>query len=308
MTRFPRLFEPMQIGALELRNRVVFAAHGTGHALTSDSYLAYLGERARGGAGLIITQGTPTVPCFEDVFPKPFLYDDAIVPGLRRLSSAMHDQGAAILVQMFDIGGLGTAGFSSVPFRVLEQAVQPRALSVREIEDRIGFYVRGAVNARDGGMDGVEIHAAHGVGINQALSPLFNRRTDRFGGDWKGRATYLLEILSAVREAVGRQFVISVRLNADESGVGGYSLQDGVQTAALLAATGDIDLLNIDFGVEGIDDYSVVPSSYARPNPMAYAQKAVRDAVHPFPVLGGGRLHSPEQAEAALAEGVADLV
>ncbi len=251
-----KLFEPGRIGGMEIRNRIVMPAmaHATGPdddgfatELTSDYYEA----RARGGVGLIIV-GSCSVSWPLGISGKPRLtiHDDKFIPGLARVVEAIHQHGAKAAVQLQHAGPAAQTSLIKMQpvaaSTIIERADyamptynQPRELSVAEIPGVIADFARAAGRAQKAGFDGVELHAGHRYLINSFLSPYYNKRQDSYGGDLKNRARFLLEILAAVREAVGPDYPVWCRINGEERDIeGGMTPEIAAQLAPMLQEAG----------------------------------------------------------------------
>jgi len=222
-----RLFSPLMVGGVELRNRIVSTAHSTGltdGTALSDALVAYYAARARGGVGLIVTGSTSVHPTSSSrLRPALANWDDGIVAPYRRLAAAVHAHGARIFAQLNHAGALSGAGGLPggrplAPSVIdLEKAeAPPRALLEPEIAEIVAAFAAAAARARDGGLDGIELHGGHGNLIQQFLSPHTNRRDDAYGGPLENRLRFAREVAVAVRAAVGPDFTVGLRLSAEE--------------------------------------------------------------------------------------------
>ena len=225
---YDNLFSPLKIGSLTIRNRVIMSSMGCGTAhkdgKVSDRQIAYFTERAKGGVGLIIT-GTTRVNGDTGIMPanQISVECDENIPSIRRLADSIHAQGAAIFLQLNHpgnetyprvIGGQPTVGPSGIPSQLSKVPCRP--LTVDEIHGLVNDYAAGAARAKAAGVDGVELHCAHGYLLNQFLSPYTNRRTDEYGGTMEKRAQIVKEIILAVRERVGWDFPVTMRISVEE--------------------------------------------------------------------------------------------
>jgi 2,4-dienoyl-CoA reductase-like NADH-dependent reductase (Old Yellow Enzyme family)/thioredoxin reductase len=288
--------------------------YGDAEGTVTERHRDYYEARARGGAGLIITEAAAVHADRKyGLFPLG-LYDDAQIPSWSELAEAVHAHGAKVGAQIMDPGpesimiltGRQPVGPSPVvgrsPFRAI-----PRELSLSEIEAVIGDFAEAVRRAKDAGLDCVEIHAAHGYAmVGSFLSPFFNKRTDSYGGSLEGRLKFLLEILESTRERVGRDFPIIVRISGDERRPGGRSLQETQFMARILAEAG-VDAFEVSGGTIPTVFWAVVPPSgtpLALNAPFAEAIKQVVD----IPVICVGRINTPKIAEFVLETGRADLV
>jgi 2,4-dienoyl-CoA reductase-like NADH-dependent reductase (Old Yellow Enzyme family)/thioredoxin reductase len=330
-TGFGRLFTPITIGSVTVRNRIVNTTHGT--RLDEPRELRYLRERARGGAGLIglqaslgvgtysvgPTRSSPT-PAWDETFPSPLsddgiaYFDEAVIPALRRRAEVIHAEGAACYAQIYHLGGAPHAARvfppiapSAVPDPY--DALMPHPLSSTEIDELIFAFAEGVRRVRDAGVDAVEIHGAHGYLVHQFLSPYFNRREDEWGGTAENRLRFLRAIIAAARERVG-EFPIGIRLGVDGDAAG-----RGVTLAGLVeishALRDDVAYLSISGGnYAGFGDgfeVAYVSPSYRAPGFNVPASTAVK-AVVDVPVIVTGRVSDASIAEGILAEGGADMV
>ena len=221
---FPRLFTPIRLGRLEIANRFVLTGHGTGMGRDmkpDDQLIAYYAERAKGGVGLLMIgsqQVHPTSPGITNLLCN---YDDAIIPGLKRLAQAIHAHGAACFGYLSHMGLASSA--RPLPLwsasAVFEQKYGEvaHAMTTADIAELVTAYRAAALRNLEAGMDGIEIHCGHGLLLNQFLSPLTNRRTDSYGGSVENRVRFPAEILASVRAAIGPDVPLGIRVSGDES-------------------------------------------------------------------------------------------
>lgn len=313
MTSYPLLFSPLRVGAVTLRNRVVNLPQGMGYTnrgRVEDEDVAYHRRRALGGVGLVITGGTATDPASQDR-TRNFVaaYDPAVVPGLRRRADAVHDAGAHIVGQIFNLGRYMAADAMTVPplapspVRAPGLRYAPMAMGRAEIDDIVAAFVVSARHLRDAGCDGVEIHAAHGYLLAQFLSAATNRRDDEYGGSPDGRRRLLTEVADAVRTACGPDFVVGVRLSADDEWPGGTTVDECHEHAVGLLDRVAIDYVSLAVGLRG----TYVKDS-AAPEGAALDRIAAVRADLPVPVVASQRIRHPGLAERVLRDGQADLI
>jgi 2,4-dienoyl-CoA reductase-like NADH-dependent reductase (Old Yellow Enzyme family)/thioredoxin reductase len=288
--------------------------YGVPEGTVSDKHRDYYEARARGGAGLIITEAA----CVHaerkyGLYPLG-LYDDAQIESWSGLAEAIHRHGAKLAVQLMDPGpesimmltGIRPVGPSPVAGRGLFREV-PRELSAGEIEAIVRDFAQATRRAKEAGLDAVEIHAAHGYAlVGSFLSPFFNKRTDRYGGSLEGRLRILLEILEAVRAQVGEDFPIIVRMSGDERRTGGRTVQESQFIARILVEAG-VDALEVSGGTVPNVFWAVVPPS-GTPLALNAAFSEAMKGVVDVPVICVGRINSPRIAEFLLETGRADLV
>ncbi|MEW6263899.1 MAG: FAD-dependent oxidoreductase [Thermodesulfobacteriota bacterium] len=313
--KFPRLFSPIQIKGLRLKNRIMMPAMVVGFAdprgYITDRYLKYMEARAKGGTGLLVTEAAyVTLP--GKILPGEVgIYDDTMIPGLARLAEAVHRHGAKLAVQL-NHGGRQThpsiSGYEVVapsPLPCPRRQAMPRALTSTEIEELVRAFALAAARAQKAGVDAVEIHGAHGYLINQFMSPYSNKRTDRYGADREGRLRFPLEILAAVRARTGPDFPIIFRLSADEYVPGGLTLEESIPMAKNLAS-GGVDVLHVTGGVYESIEMTAQPMQIPQ-GCLTHLARAIKKELS-IPVATVGRIVEPSLAEQILTEGTADLV
>ena len=313
---YPHLFSPLRVGPLTLANRVVFAAHLTNYAcggLPTEQHAAYYARRAAGGAGLIITEEHSTHPADQPYEKLIQGYRPEVVPGYRRITGAVHAHGVPVLAQLNHNGGQSSGMYSRLPVAAPSPVPDPlfrevpRPVEPDEIAAIVAGYARVARHCAAGGFDGVELQCSQSSIIRGFLSRATNQRTDRYGGSLRNRARLLLEVVAAVREAIGPGRALGVRLCGDEMIEGGTTLSEAVEVARMASRSGAVDYISTTTGVATASLYAVVASMRAAPGHALHVPAAIRAAVD-IPVLGAGRITSPQQADQALADGQCDLV
>ncbi|ANY10058.1 2,4-dienoyl-CoA reductase [Pseudonocardia sp. HH130630-07] len=311
----------MRLGRHELRNRIVFTAHLTGFAesgLPTARHAAYYGARAAGGAGLVITEEHAVHPHDRPYERLVRGHDPAILPGYRLVTDAVRRHGAVVLAQLNHNGAQGSGLYSREPvvgpsaladpmFREV-----PAELDAAGIAEIVAGFADVAARCVAGGFDGVELQCSHASLLRLFLSPATNRRTDRWGGDRARRARLVCDVVAAVREAIGPDPVLGLRIGADDGVPGGITPADGADLARRLVTTGAVDHLTTSVGVATSTLHLIEPSMHT---PAGYAghlsavlRRAVRAAGSDVPVLGVGRFTTPDDAAAALRRGECDLV
>ena len=313
---FQSLFEPGSIGTMELKNRLIMAPISSNLAVedgtAGENLLFHYAERARGGVGLIIVENVCiTYPLARHGAAQPRIDADVFIPGLARLTDAIHRGGAKASVELTHPGmnaGLRyIAGETPVAPSAVPRAkdgLVPRALSHEEIVEVVGEYVEAARRARQAGFDAVELQACHGLLINQFLSPLTNRRQDEYGGSREDRIRFLAEIVEGIKRHVGADFPVMVRLVAEDALDGGLALEDGRWLARCLEEVG-ADAIHPDFGLGG-KEKRLEPMPYPQAW-RAYLAEEIKAAVS-IPVIAVGVIREPQVAEEILEAGKADFV
>jgi 2,4-dienoyl-CoA reductase-like NADH-dependent reductase (Old Yellow Enzyme family) len=333
MEPFPYLRQPIALGNLTIPNRIMFTTHGP--RLSQPRYLRYLEERARGGVGLMgfnlgplglmqfpFGPGRPSVASVADLDAVPYhpltgegrAYYDSLVPSYRAWADAVHAHGAKCVGQLYHAGAAQHSDIfqpTVAPSSVADEYEHhnPHALTGEEIADLVEAYALCARRAVAAGYDGVELHAAHGYLPHQFLSPLFNRRTDRYGGSLGNRMRFLLEILRAVRDAVGG-LLVGVRLTTPDHTEGGLTLDDIVVVSQRLEAEGAgyISLSGGSYaGLRGGANLPYVAPAFVAQGPNLASSVAVKREVS-IPVIVAGRMVDFDLAEKAVSEGQADMI
>ena len=310
------LFSPLKIGTITVKNRIVFSAHLTNYAedfMPTGRHAYYYRERARGGAGLIITEEHSTHPTDHPYEKLIHAFNPAVIPGYRQITETVHAEGVPILAQINHNGGQSSGMFTRLPAWAPSAIADPlfrevpKAVEHEDIQQIIDGYATVARYTKQGGFDGVELQCSHSSIVRQFLSRNTNRRTDEYGGGLENRARLLREIIAAIRLAVGRDYVLSVRLCGDELIRDGITLDEAVALARILEGDGLIDLINTSIGTATQTLYMIEASMRIPPNYAMFIPSAIRKAVR-LPVIGVGRVKDPIQAERVLSEGHADLV
>jgi 2,4-dienoyl-CoA reductase-like NADH-dependent reductase (Old Yellow Enzyme family) len=332
---YPRLFEPTMIGPLELRNRIMMTMHG---GLNAERNVRYYEARAAGGVGLMCVPGGSVGVNDFAAAPGRFaaervnevgavaadpsttegiaFYDNRIIAPLRALADAGHRHGAVVITQIYHLGGGRASGPSDLrptlapsALRDDEDRTVPHALDEEEIGKLVLAYGHSARRAREAGLDGVELHAAHGYLLNQFISPYTNHRIDAYGGSAENRRRIIAEILATIDELAGADYPVGLRINATEW------IEDGLQTDEAIdvvnAFASRLMYANVTSGnTTGLKHGVTV--AYASPwlveeghNVRLAAE--VRKAV-PVPVIVAGRVLTPEQAEQLIIDGACDVV
>jgi mycofactocin system FadH/OYE family oxidoreductase 2 len=329
--QFQRLFSPLRIGTTTVPNRIVQTSHakmfedcvsGEGpegtFALPSERNAQYHAERAKGGAGLIIMEYHMVHPTSTGGIPYlGHAYRKEIVPRYRMVADKVHAAGTdtKIFGQICHVG-MHTAGDqidvlhevwapSAVPG--LSRDGIPKVIEQSDIREVVDGFGRSAENVREGGLDGVEIHAAHSYLLGQFLSNISNKRADEYGGSLENRCRLAVEVIEAVRSAVGDDFPVGVRISADEFAPGGLAAQESVEIAKTFAATGRLDWIDVSAGAYwSLAPIIVAPMAFP-PGFIVHLAAAVKQAVD-LPVFCVGRITDPVHAEKILQENQADMV
>jgi 2,4-dienoyl-CoA reductase-like NADH-dependent reductase (Old Yellow Enzyme family)/thioredoxin reductase len=315
---YPRLFTPLKIGPCTIKNRIVSSGHDTvmiEHGEITDQLVAYHEARAAGGTGLIIMQVAGVHHTARYTAHVLMAIDDTCIPGYRRVAETVHAFGTKLFGQLFHPGREvmesqdGSSPVALAPSAVPNERfhVMPRALTRSLIAEIIDGYSSAAARLAQAGLDGVEIVASHGYLPSQFLNPNVNRREDGYGGSPENRLRFLREIVEAVRDCVGSQIVVGVRISEIEHDPNGLPEDVALATCEAIAASGLVDYLSVTVGTSATlagSDHIVpamnIPNAYTAP-----AAAKVRDLVD-IPVFVAGRINQPQEAERLLVAGQAD--
>lgn len=252
----PDVFAPVQLGPLRLRNRVIKAATFEGrtpHAVVTDELIEFHLRPARGGVGMTTVAYCAVSPEGRTDRHQIWMRPEA-VPGLRRLTDAVHAEGAAVCAQIGHAGPVANAASNRLPALAPTRRLSPlsfrmmKATTAADLQRITRAHARAALIAREAGFDAVEIHFGHNYLVSSFLSPRLNKRTDAFGGSLANRARLALDIARAVREAVGGRLAITAKLNMDDGVPGGFWLDESIQVAQWLEADGSVDALELTAG------------------------------------------------------------
>jgi len=329
MAHYPHLFSPIQLGHLELPNRIVHvptdisSSHADGEVSERDIH--HHADIARGGTGFIIVgattpdmkTGRPTVTCLV-------ADGDNYIPGLARLAESMHRYGARCAVQLQHPGRqcaipryntLGatdrvlklpwSAGHEIIYENAEEKGKEIREASIAEILELVDLFSEAAWRVKQAGFDAVELHAAHGYLLSEFMSPFLNMRTDRFGGSLENRMRFPLAVVDSIQKKCGRSFPLLVRYSFDEWCEGGRGLEEGIEIARILERAG-CAAVDLSMGMQESPGAGFDPMQYPQ-GWATYAAEAVKNVVR-IPVITSHSLRDPDYCEQILAEGKTDLV
>ena len=318
----PLLFSPLRVGPVTAPNRIVCGAHFTQFVEPAKTvgepgyygarYGRYLGERAAGGAGLIVAGQAQVHPTTAyQMRNNAIAWDEAAIPHFEEVTAPVHEHGALAFLQLAHNGGVNDGTWSKLPAwapsAVANYNEPPKPLERDEIREVVEYFGRSAENAAAGGFDGIEVHGAHGYLIHEFLSPKSNHRTDEYGGSLKNRMRFGVEVLETVRAAVGDDVAVGLRLVGDEEqrDATGLTADDAAEIAARLEESGLVDFVHVSVGVSGM---GMVRPLYAPHLLGVYAAHTVKKALRDTPVFAVHRILTPAEAEGVLERGEADAV
>ncbi|MGB0853715.1 MAG: FAD-dependent oxidoreductase [Pikeienuella sp.] len=313
------LLRPFQLRHLTLRNRIISTAHAPSYEQGGhprDRYRLYHEEKAKGGIGLTIIGGSTNIaPDSPSVFGQLYAGDDSVIPWFRSLTDGVRAHGAAVMCQITHMGRrtawddghwLPVAGPSDVRERAHRSF--PKTMEPEDIARIVTQFADAARRCQQGGFDGVEI-LSHSHLLGQFLSPLINRRDDEYGGTLANRLRLTMQVLAAVRAAVGPDFILGMRVTGDELARGGLDADECVEIARSIARSGMVDFLNIlagapydDLGLAGWVPPMGMPSA-----PHLTVAGRIRQAVD-VPIFHAGGVADIATARHAVAEGHVDLI
>lgn len=316
MNKLEHLLQPITVRNLQIPNRVVMPPMGSNLGNTdgtvSEANLTYFKRRVQSGAGFIITEITSVHPDGTASPRTLCVYDDRFIPGLAKMADIVHQQGAKIAMQLHHVGREGyyllKEGKALAPSAIASYIyqVKPKEMTVEDIKETINAFGQGARRAREAGFDAVELHAAHGYLLMQFLSQHCNQRTDEYGGDFAGRARFVIECLQEVRKQVGEDFPISIRISAEEIIKDGYTIEDMQAIMPVLVKAG-ADIIHASFGTHGSPGgITSAPVEYEPGFKVELARK-IKEVVK-VPVIAVGRFTDPFMADEIIARGDADMI
>lgn len=313
MGSYPHLSSPIKIGNTVVKNRIFMPPLSTNlgeKGYVTDELVEHYKARAKGGVGLFITEVVTVEPTYVYLPGDMSIHDDSFIDGWKKLVDGVHEYGAKILPQLFH------PAYMAFPIPGTPQLIAPshvgpyyaksapRPASKEELKTIIRQFAEAAERVKKAGGDGVEIHAAHAHGLlGGFLSPLYNKRTDEYGGDINGRLRLTLEVIQAVREKCGEDFIIDVRISGDEYTDGGLNINDMIYVAKQLEKAG-VDMLHVSGGTT-IARGSSIPAPGTKQGSHSDCSAEIKKYVN-IPVATVGRITEPWIAEELIANGKAD--
>jgi 2,4-dienoyl-CoA reductase-like NADH-dependent reductase (Old Yellow Enzyme family)/thioredoxin reductase len=315
-TPFPHLFSPVRIRTREIRNRIALPAtltnYGAGHRVT-ERWIDFLAARARGGAGLIVSEIIAVDP--EALAHGAIVtgYDDVNLEGFERAAGAVSTAGACIVGQLWHPGRQQLWHPTRSPMGVSDQPdpyswTVPHVMSTGEIERLVDAFASVAARLERCGFHGVELHGAHGYLMTQFLSPWSNSRGDRYGGSLEGRVRFVQEVAEQIRSRCGPDFIVGLKMPADEGVAGGIDADEADRITRHLAALETLDYFAYGQGNFSASLENHVPDMHFPEAPFIHLHRRMREAAGGIPVMALGRIGTPELAERVVADGFGDLV
>jgi len=316
VSEYRYLFSPIKIGSVVIPNRINFAAHLTNlsenHQI-SERHIYYYRERAKGGCGLITTEELTVHPSDLAYAKLVDVFVPEVIPGFLKLTCTIHEYDTKIFAQLNHNGMQADGKISRLPVWGPSPGVDPlfremsKEMEIENISECIDYFARSTIHVVEGGFDGIELQLGHSSLIRQFLSPATNFREDEYGGSFENRLRFCLEVIDAVRQVVGNDFTLGIRLNADEMHPrGGLTLEDTKKIAARLEAAGQLDFMDLSLGTFH-NLYLVEGSMHTA---LAYTvplSAGIRSVVN-LPVYCTNRINDPHLAEKILEDGQGDMI
>ena len=312
------LLQPFELGHLTLKNRIFSSSHAPGYntdGIPNERYMAYHEEKARGGIGMTMIGGSSNVSADSaSLWGQMYFGSDQIIDPLAEMTDRVHRHGAAVMSQITHMGRRNVSNdgdwlptIAPSPIREPMHRGWPKEMDRADIRRVVDDFGTAAIRARAGGLDGIEVCATSHL-IDQFWTPLANRRTDEYGGSIENRLRFTVEVLQSIREAIGSDLLVGIRMIADEDQVGGLSREESVDIALRLAASGLLDFLNITSSSlateEGLS--KAIPPSGTPLMPFVPLAAAVKASVD-LPILHATRITDLASARHAIASGSIDL-
>jgi len=314
------LFTPCRVGKLEVENRFVRSAThdymATDDGLVTERQVRLYSELSRGEVGLIMTGHAFVHPAGKASPRQIAVHDDRFIAGLASLAAAAHGSGPSrVFLQLAHAGRqtkrslCGTTPVSPSAVHDPVSRVTPRELGAAEIRELVQAFISAAVRARTAGFDGVQVHAAHGYLVSSFLSPHTNRRVDEWGGSTENRSRFLIEVISGIKAACGRDFPVAVKLNStDLLRQGGLEVEEAVVVAGLAEKAG-VDAIEVSGGMAEAGRGSVWPGRRPESEEGYYVANAalIKRSVG-VPVIGLGGIRTLRAAQEMVERGLVDMV
>jgi len=307
VAQYEYLFTPLKIGTMTVPNRIVMCAHV--HRLPDEQFKDYYRARAKGGAGLLIQSNPLLGLTLGNYMP---LIDYKTLLAFRDFVKEIHDYGTKIVAQFLNPGNLGggermMGGATIAPSAIARKGIFPKEvpheMDIDDIKAVVSNYADAAGRAREAGYDGVEVAAIWGLLVASFMSPLYNQRSDEYGGSVENRLRFPLEIIEAIRASVGPDFTLGIKIDGDEYVDGGITLDDMKEIATILEASGKLDYINV--GAGAILAMHIPPMFFPL-GPFVYLAAGIKEVID-LPVFAGGRINDPAVAERILKDNQADM-
>src|SRR4029079_3327217 len=313
---FPRLFSPLRVGQRMLRNWIALPATTTNYGArnrVTDRWIDFLAERAKGGAGLVITEIIAVDPAALCQASTVTGYEAENEDGFKRAAEAVEGEGACLIAQLWHPGRQQLWSPVASPKGISDQPdayswTVPHVMSTAELRQVADEYVAVAKRFKRCGFGGVELHGAHGYLITQILSPWSNRRGDKYGGPLENRIRFVKEVVTDISQSCGGDFIIGLKMPGDEGVVGGIDPGEAARITTALAKSSALDYFAYSQGNFTLSLENHAPDMHFRRGHFLDIHKKMRLASAGCPVMASGRIATPAEAEAAIAGGTGDFV
>ncbi len=312
------LLQPFELGRVRLKNRIFSSSHAPGYntdGTPNERYMAYHEEKAKGGIGLTMIGGSSNVsPDSASLWGQMYFGSDAIIDPLSEMTDRIHRHGAAVMCQITHMGRRNVSNDGSwlptiapSPIREPMHRGWPKEMEKSDIRRVVADFGTAAVRARAGGLDGIELCATSHL-IDQFWTPLANRRTDEYGGSIENRLRFTIEVLESIRQAIGTDIAVGIRMIGDEDQIGGLSRDESADIAQRLASSGLLDFINIASSSlateEGLS--KAIPPSGTPLMPFVSLAASIKEVID-LPVLHATRITDVASARHAISAGLIDL-
>jgi 2,4-dienoyl-CoA reductase (NADPH2) len=306
-----KLFEPIEVGGMEIKNRIVMPAVGSNfwtlEGEVTDKLIEFYRERAKNGVGYVVVGVAKILPQF---YGGLGIHDDSCIPGLKRLADVFHEHDVKCAVQLWHPGRYEISLSDSEPVSASDipppifTKRRPKALTIDEIQYIQDLFAESALRAKKAGFDAVELICSAGYLISQFLSPATNKRTDEYGGSLKNRTRFAVEIIEKIKEKCGKDFPVGCRISGDEFIEGGNTLEDMKEIAKILESAGAC-YFNVTAGWH--ESRKPLITMFVPRGGYVYLAEGIKSVVD-VPVIASNRINTPELAEKILQEGKADMI
>ena len=317
-SRYPHLFTPISLGPVRLAHRVIIPGHSMVHGdssgLITERYHAYLVRRARGGAALVGIESAPVHPDSLTWTGQLELWRDEIIDSLARTAEAVHDAGSRLSIILWHGGhnvpfGRGAVALAPSAIPSVQIGQVPKAISIAEIGELVGYYAAAAERCARAGVDVIEVQTASDYLLGSFLSPQLNHRTDGYGGSVVNRCRFVIEVLEAIRTRVPGSVAVGLRTSVFHAIPGdpdGYGMEESLPAMVTIAEAGVTDYISVMSGSNAAFAETISPMTYPRAQ-LAEEAARFREGLS-VPVTVAGRIRTPDEAEAIVANGQADVV
>ncbi|MCX6282523.1 MAG: NADH:flavin oxidoreductase [Bacteroidetes bacterium] len=300
------LFSGVALKGFKVKNRIVFPAmvcfgYTGDDGIVGPGNIEHYRKRAESGAGIVITEATAVKEDGRAANSQLGVWSDDHIAGLSELTSIVRSHGSVSLLQLHHAGLVTPPAVSPVQFCPSADPDKPssRELTKDAIHEIITAFIKGAIRARESGFDGIELHGAHGYLLNQFANPLWNHRTDEYGGSFQNRLRFATEVIHGIRKECGNEFILGYRMGANTP-----SLEDGIKTAIYLESIG-LDYIHVSHG-GNLQNLPRPPKGFEY-NWIVYSGVKVREQLK-IPVIVVNEIKTAERANALIEGGLADFV